>query len=317
MLFSDKPGRTKTTTFTIDTGDASPIAQRPYQLVCSLTQPVEKGIKTLLEQGIITESTSEWSSPMAVHRKENNGKYEFTCLPFGTKTASGHFQKMVQKVLRGCEKYSESFIDDIVIYSDTFVDHLSHLDTVFTKLREAGLTAKPSKCKIGHAQVPYLGHLVGHGTVRPLQAKVETIQNFPRPETKKQVRGWLGLTGYYRKYVPNYSDIASSLTDLTKGKTKQWKIKWSDECENAFQTLKRALMSKPVLIVPDCIQQFIVQVDEWKKALGDDWIRWLKTVKDTNQKLMRWSLLLEEYDYEIEHKSGKMHSNADTLSRIE
>jgi hypothetical protein len=244
---------------------------------------------------------------------------------------------------------------------------------VFTKLRDAGLTAKPSKCKIAHAQVPYLGHLVGHGTV---QAKVEMIQNFPRPETKKQVRGWLGLTGYYRKYVPNYSDIASSLTDLTKGKTKQCKVKWSDECENAFQTLKRALMSKPVLILPDFNQQFIVQVDASEKALGavlsqlDNtgnehpvcyasrklhpreqayatsekeclgiiWavtkmfkpyvygkhfiivtdhnpLCWLKTVKDTNQKLMRWSLLLEEYDYEIEHKSGKMHSN--TLSRIE
>ena len=76
-------------------------------------------------------------------------------------------------------------------------------------------------------------------------------------------------------------------------------------------------MSKPVLILPDFNQQFIVQVDESEKALGDGWIRWLKTVKDTNQKLMRWSLLLEEYDYEIEHKSGKMHSNADTLSRIE
>ena len=125
VLFFDKPGRTKTTTFKIDTGDANHIAQRPYQLAHSLKQPVEEEIKTLLEQGIITESTSEWSSPMAVRRKENNGKYEFTCLPF------------------------------------------------------AGLTAKPSKCKIGHAQVPYLGHLVGHGTVRPLQAKVETIQNFP------------------------------------------------------------------------------------------------------------------------------------------
>jgi hypothetical protein len=150
-----------------------------------------------------------------------------------------------------------------------------------------------------------------------MEAEIETIQNFPRQETKKQVRGWLGLAGYYRKYIPNYSDVASSLTDLAEGKMNQWKIKWSDECENAFQTLKRALMSKPVLIVPDFIQQFIVQVDECEKALGDGWIRWLKTVKDTNQKLMRWSLLLEEYDYEIEHKSGKMHSNADTLSRIE
>ena len=220
-----------------------------------MKQPVEEEIKTLLEQGIITESISEWSSPIVVRRKENYGKYEFTCFP------------------------------------------------------------NLAECENGHAQMPYLGHLVKHGTVRSME--IETIQNFPRQETKKQVRGWLGLAGYYRKYIPNYSDVASSLTDLTEGKMNQWKIKWSDECENAFQTLKRALMSKPVLIVPDWIQQFIVQVDECEKALGDGWIRWLKTVKDTNQKFMRWSLLLEEYDYEIEHKSGKMHSNADTLSIIE
>jgi hypothetical protein len=226
--------------------------------------------------------------------------------------------------------------------------------------------------------VPYLGHLVGHGTIRPLQAKVEIIQNYPRLETKKQVRSWLGLTGYYRKYVPAYSKIASSLTDLTKGPTKQCKIKWSDECEISFQSLKRALMSEPVLTLPDFDQTFIVHVDASERALGavlsqlnkggDEhpvcyasrkflvreqsyatsekeclgivWavtkmfkpyvygkrfvivtdhnpLCWLKTVKDTNQKLLRWSLLLEENDYVIEHKSGKLHANADNLLRIE
>ena len=170
----------------------------------------------------------------------HNGKYEFTCLPFGTQTASGQFQKMVQTILRGSEKFAESFIDDIVIFSNDFESHVKHLENVFSKLIAAGLTAKPSKCKIGHAQVPYLGHLVGHGTVRPLQAK----------------------------YVPDYSKIASPLTDLTKGPTKQCKIKWSEECEESFQSLKRALMCEPVLMLPDFDQTFIVQVDASERALG-------------------------------------------------
>ena len=179
----------------------------------ALRKPVEQEIATLLEQGIITESISEWASPIVVRRKmkdgkmegvrmcidfrkvnlvtkddpfplprieeliENlsvakyittldltrgyyqvpleissrartafiphNGKYEFTCLPFGTRTASGHFQKMVQKILRGSEKYAESFIDDIVIFSNDFDMHMKHLTVVFDKLISAGLTAKP------------------------------------------------------------------------------------------------------------------------------------------------------------------------------
>ena len=446
-LFSDKPGRTNITKFPIDTGDAKPIQQKPYQLAQSLKGPVEDEIETLLKQGVITESSSEWSSPIVVRRKlkdgkmvavrmcidfrkvntvtkddpfplprtedliENlanskfittldltkgyyqvplektarpktafvthKGKYEFTCLPFGTKNASGHFQKMVQKILRGCEEFSESFIDDIVIYSTTFENHLKHLEQVFHKLLNSGLTAKPSKCKIFHAQVPYLGHLVGHGTIRPLQAKVEVIQNYPRPETKKQVRSWLGLTGYYRKYIPNYSELAAPLTDLTKGKTKQCKVSWSESCEKSFVALKAALMTKPVLTLPDYNQKFVIQVDASERALGailsqvndkDDehpicyasrkllpreqsystsekeclgivWaitkmfkpyvfgrkfevitdhnpLCWLRMVKDTNHKLLRWSLMLEEYDFEVLHKSGKYHTNADSLSRI-
>ena len=284
---------------------------------------------------------------------------------------------MVQKVLRGCEKYAESFIDDIVIFSNTFKSHLVHLESVLKKLIVAGLTAKPSKCKVGHAQVPYLGHLVGYGTTRPQQAKIECIQNYPRPETKKQVRSWLGLTGYYRKYVPKYSEIAAPLTDLTRGKTKHCKIHWTEDCERAFQSLKRALMCEPVLKLPNYNKPFVVQVDASEKALGavlsqlDEtgnehpvcyasrkllpreqsyatsekeclgivWavtkmfrpyiygkpfvivtdhnpLCWLNSVKETNYKLLRWSLLLGEYDYTVEHKSGILHANADSLSRI-
>ena len=117
-------------------------------------------------------------------------------MPFGLRTAGVTFTRMMNNVLRGLEGFADAYLDDVIIYSDSFEDHLQHLQVVFQRISEANLKVRPSKCQVGNAQVPYLGHLVGAGTLRPLENKVEAIGLFPQPETKKQVRSFLGLVGY-------------------------------------------------------------------------------------------------------------------------
>ena len=159
--------------------------------------------------------------------------------------------------------------------SDGFDAHLGHLREVLDHLKAANLVARPSKCVIGKAQIQYmyLGHVVGVGELRPLQAKVDSIHLFPRPETKKQVKSFLGLVGYYRRFIHNFSEKAAALSDLTQ-KRQPSKVKWSSQCEEAFQMLKRALMNEPVVKLPDFSRLFIVQVDASERGLGA--IRWVK-----------------------------------------
>ncbi|KAG6934600.1 hypothetical protein G0U57_016780, partial [Chelydra serpentina] len=134
--------------------------------------------------------------------------------------------------------------------SDSWAEHLEHLQKVFERIREAGLTVKAKKCQIGLNRVTYLGHQVGQGTINPLQAKVEAIQKWPVPKSKQQVQSFLGLSGYYRRFVPHYSQIATPLTDLTR-KNQPNAVQWTDECQKAFNQLKATLMSDPVLRAPD------------------------------------------------------------------
>jgi hypothetical protein len=139
------------------------------------------------------------------------------------------------------------------------------LRAVFTKIREAGLTLKPSKCEFANAEIDYLGHHIGQGKVQPRELKVEAIVNFARPENRKQVQAFLGLAGYYRKFVPHYAHLAANLSNLLK---KNRKFEWDKAAEEAFWDIKSRLATRPILRSPDFNLPFCIAVDASDLAIG-------------------------------------------------
>ncbi|CAM4620318.1 unnamed protein product [Lepidochelys kempii] len=142
------------------------------------------------------------------------GLCEFLTLPFGLKRALATFQRMVDQLLRGMESFALAYIDCICVFSQTREDHVSQVRQVLDRLQEAGLTVKAEKCKVGMAEVSYLGHQVGSGRLKPEPAKVEVIIDWPAPHTKKQVQAFIELAGYYRRFVPHFSAIATPITSV-------------------------------------------------------------------------------------------------------
>ncbi|CAM4531554.1 unnamed protein product [Lepidochelys kempii] len=213
-----------------------------------------------------------WQVPLDESAKERSafttqvGLYEFNVLPFGLRNAPATFQRLVDGLLAGLEEYAATYLDDVAIFSDSWAEHLEHLQKVFERIREAGLTVK-AKCQIGLDRVTYLGHQVGQGTTNPLLAKVDAIQKWPVPKSKKQVQSFLGLAGYYRRFVPQYSQITAPLTDLTKKKQPN-AVQWTEECQKAFNQLKATLTSDPVLRAPDFDKPFLVTTDASERGVG-------------------------------------------------
>ena len=195
------------------------------------------------------------------------GLFQFRVMPFGLQGAPATFQWLMDKVLQGLEDYAAAYIDDLVIHSTTWEEHLTQIQTVFQRLRLAGLTAKPQKCQLGMSRCVYLGHVVGSGLVQPERSKVQDVESFPTPTTKKQVRCFLGMTGYYRKFIPDYASIAAPLTDLTKNAAPN-QVVWTDRCKGSFQKLKSLLCREPVLHSPDFTKEFIQQTDASDVGLG-------------------------------------------------
>lgn len=213
-----------------------------------------------------------WQIPLSEHCKQytafptQDGLYEFNVLPFGLVGAPATFNKLMRVVLNGLSGV-QFFLDDILVHSKSWEEHLVSLGEVFKRLRDAGLKARPSKCTIGMTKIEYLGHVVGQGCAWPMHDKVSKIKNAPRPVTKKQLRSFLGLSGYYRKFIPHYATIASPLTDLTR-KGQPNTLHWMDEHERAFTELKRHISNPPVLLLPDVQSTFILRSDASNTGLG-------------------------------------------------
>ncbi|XP_071510123.1 uncharacterized protein [Diadema antillarum] len=217
-------------------------------------------------------SKGYWQVPMSEKSKEltafitPDGLYHFKVMPFGLVNAPATFSRLMRTLLSGL-KGVVNYIDDILVHSDTWEQHLDTLGLLFQRLRDANLTARPSKCSVGHSQVEFLGHVVGLGQVSPRPGKVESIMKVSRPETKKQLRSLLGMTNYYRKFIPNYAAIAAPLTDKTK-KAEPNKLEWGVPQEVAFNTLKNKLDNAPILHLPDLSLPFVLRTDASEIGVG-------------------------------------------------
>ena len=204
-----------------------------------------------------------WCVPLTDRARElsafaiSKGLFEYNVMPFGMKNAPATFQRLINKVIQGLEGVV-AYIDDLIIFSNTWEDHLYKLEELFKKLVAAKLTMNLSKSDFGKARVVYLGYVVGQGDIAPVEAKVKAIIELPVPSSKKALMRFLGMAGYYRKFCKNFSVVALPLTNLLKKKVD---FIWSDACNNAFNNLKAILWSAPVLKAPDFTKEFKLAVD--------------------------------------------------------
>lgn len=195
-----------------------------------------------------------------------DGLYEFKVMPFGLCTAPATFQRVMDTVLAGLKwQTCLVYLDDVVIFSSTFSDHLLRLRAVLQAIRSAGLTLKPTKCKFAYDELKFLGHVVSSAGVRPDPDKTAAVASFPTPSDKNAVRRFLGLCAYYRRFVPNFSHVAAPLTHLTKENVA---FQWSDEQQRAFDRLKQSLQTSPVLGHFDQDAETEVHTDASNKGLG-------------------------------------------------
>ncbi len=147
----------------------------------------------------------------------HRGQFDFVVMPFGLKCSGNSYQRAMDRILTPHIKYAAAYIDDISTFSMSWSEHLQHLDAVFKSIFDNNITLKLKKCKFGVKTVQFLRHVVGQGTLSVVHDKVEAIRTLPPPTTKKLLRGFLGMCGYYRTFIPDFAKVAAPLTDLTKG----------------------------------------------------------------------------------------------------
>ncbi|KAD4179495.1 hypothetical protein E3N88_28086 [Mikania micrantha] len=197
--------------------------------------------------------------------RTHEGHYEFLVMPFGLTNAPSTFQRLMNDVFRPyLRKFVLVFFDDILVYSSSWATHLAHLRVVLQTLAANSLVAKLSKCTFGQQNIAYLGHFISANGLSVDQSKIAAIQSWPTPKNVKEVRGFLGLTGYYRRFIRNYATVASPLTDLLKKDS----FTWSDQSVNAFNCLKDLMSSTPVLRLPDFAKPFTMETDASGTGIG-------------------------------------------------
>ncbi|XP_027171567.1 uncharacterized protein LOC113771150 [Coffea eugenioides] len=194
------------------------------------------------------------------------GHFEFAVMPFGLTNAPAAFMDLMQRIFKKyLDQFVVVFIDDILIYSKTREEHAKHLEVVLQILREHKLYAKFSKCEFWLTEISFLGHRVSEDGIAVDPAKVEAVMSWKQPETPTEVRSFLGLAGYYRRFIQDFSKIAGPMTELTK---KGAKFVWTPKCESSFQELKKRLTSAPVLVLPDGGEGYAVHSDASRAGLG-------------------------------------------------
>ncbi|UYV84336.1 K02A2.6-like [Cordylochernes scorpioides] len=301
-----------------------------------------------------------------------SGLYQFTVVPFGLCNAPATFERLIELVLKGLTwKTCLVYLDDIMVMGRTFEEHLRNLQEVFDRFRANNLALNPKKCQLFQKSVKFLGHIVSTEGIRTSDDKIFAIKNWPEPRDKHELRSFLGLCTYYRRFVEGYADIAAPLHRLTEARAS---FHWNEECEKAFRALKRSLCSSPILAYPQPGTNFILDTDASNLGIGavlsqvqdgDERVieffsrvltkaernycatrkellaivkavehfhkylygqnflirtdhaalTWLLRMKNPEGQVARWLEKLQQYHFQIKHRPGRKHNNADALSR--
>jgi len=213
-----------------------------------------------------------WQIPLKPEDREKTafctrqGNFEFRVMPMGLVNASYSFQKMMQLVLSGLQwQICMVYLDDIIVYSKSFQKHLENLRSVFDRFRHEGLRLKPKKCHFCKPEVLYLGHVIGKDGIRPNPVKIEVITNYPVPCNCDEVRSFVALVSYYRRFVKGFATIAAPLNALLK---KGVKFNWTEDCQHSFETLRDSLIKSPILAYPDFQEKFSLYTDASNTGIG-------------------------------------------------
>ncbi|XP_076851923.1 heat shock 70 kDa protein 12B [Brachyhypopomus gauderio] len=320
-----------------------------------------------------------WQVPLDESAKEKTafsigaGLWHFKVLPFGLCNAPATFERLMERVLSGVPSSKcVVYLDDVLVHATGFESALANLELVLGLVKEANLSLNPAKCNLLQRRINFLGHVVSGEGIATDPGKTAAVREWPTPRTVRQVRSFLGLASYYRRFVKGFADIAAPLHHLTRGGGTRFS--WPDDAECAFRTLKQRLCSAPVLAYPSPTERFIVDTDASDHGLGAVlsqvqegseraiayfsrrldkaeknycvtrrellavveglWhfrpyvygvpfllrtdhasLQWLLNFREPEGQLARWLARLQEFNFVVEHRPGRIHGNADALSR--
>ena len=246
-----------------------------------------------------------WQVKMADEDKEktaftcHRGLFHFNVLPFGLTNAPSVFSLLMQTVLAGLEDFAIPYLDDVIIFSQSEEEHRAHLQAVFDRLRQHHLKIKLKKCKFYQVETEYLGFIVSRDGIKPNPEKVEAIRQMSPPSNVKEVRSFIGLTSYYRRFIPNFSKIAEPILDLTK---KYARFGWSPECQKAFEYIKDSLTVIPLLAYPDTSKPYTLYTDASDSCIG----ACLTQISDDG---------IEKPIYFLSHRLSKTQTRWSTIER--
>jgi len=220
----------------------------------------------------LDQANAYWSIPIEESDKDKTGfnspigLYEFNYLPFGLSNAPASFQRLMDLTLAGLNwQICLTYLDDVLIYAKTYDELCKRLEIILKKLSDANLKLRLEKCKFGDTEVKYLGHIISERGIRPDDSKLEAIKLMKEPKTTKELKSFLGLISYYRKFIENCGKITAPLTRLLK---KNVPFIWEEQHQETFEILKKKLLEKPILIHPDFSKPFILQTDACTEGIG-------------------------------------------------
>jgi len=317
----------------------------------------------------VAKKEEDWDKTESICRV---GQFKFKTIPFGLCNAGTTFQQLMDMVMSGLAfKVCLVYLDDVIVFSTTIDEHFRRLSAVLTRLRGAALKLKPSKCWLLQKHVAFLGHVVSENRISTDPEKVRAVADWPTPTNRREVRSFVGLCSYYRRFVEGFTRISAPLHDMTKkGRT----FCWTPKCQEAFERLKSVLTSAPVLAMPDEESVFVLDSDAAQTSIGavlsqrqqgvervvayasrklskceinycvtrkellsvvyfvkyfkhnllgrrltvrtdHAALQWLRKVSEPVGQQARWIGFLEEFEYDVVHRPGKQHANADALFR--